>query len=201
LSQEDYGSEYSKWEYQKDHAIRWGVRGRALNRWLPSDARLVMGAIGAAGYYSGLFVYDRNGLVNREVAVLPADDSRMRSPGHDKTVDFQFFLKYKPDLINVAVTRSLGLGHLRTWRRRLREAPNRLFERYVVDFKPIPDWEEGGANQHLLMWRRIEDGLSPSAAWRDFWRRAQLFREGIDENRKTMEAGYPRRSASGFGIR
>ena len=77
---------------------------------------------------------------------------------------------------------------------------DRLHEQYVVDFKPLPDWEQGGPNQHILMWRRIPDDVSPDAAWADFWRRALLFRNGIDEYRKVMEDGYPRRRASGFGI-
>lgn len=198
-SREDYASEYSKWKYQKDHAIQFGVRGRALRRWLPSDAQLVIRGIGATGYYSRLFIHDRNGLVTREVAMLPPDDSRERSPGHDKTVDFLFFLKYNPDVLHVIVARNLGPGQLMKWGRRLRETPNRLFEQYVVDFRPLPDWEEGGANQHILMWRRIPADSSPTAAWRDFMRRADLYRNGIDENRKIMEEGYPRRSASGFG--
>ena len=199
-SAEEYSSEYSKWQCQKENAIHWGVRGRALNRWLPPDAQLVLGAIGAAGYYSELFFYDRNGLVNHEVAILPADDSRMRSPGHDKSVDFRFFLEHKPDLIDVGLTQKLRLGLLRGWRRRLRAMADRLHEQYVVDFKPLPDWEQGGPNQHILMWRRIPDDVSPDAAWADFWRRALLFRNGIDEYRKVMEDGYPRRRASGFGI-
>ncbi|MCH7873363.1 MAG: hypothetical protein IID33_16830, partial [Planctomycetes bacterium] len=172
----------------------------------PKHAQFVNGGIGATAYYSALYIHDRNGLVNREVSMIPAVDSHMRSPGHDKTVGFDFFLKYKPEVIRSAIIKSLQtmeqgqsepearrgfvLGYLMGFRRELVER-FKLQDEYVVDFLPVPDWEVGGPDQYLIMWRRIPDGQSPPDAWRDFERRARLYLNGIDENRAIMNEGYP----------
>ena len=158
-------------------------------------------------YYSELFIHDRAGLVNHDVAMMPADDSRLRSPGHDKSVDVHYFLEHKPEVIRARLVNGLKLmergnteqeararfrATLMSWGRQLENPPYELDDRYVVDFKPVPDWEDAGAHQYLVMWRRIPDGVSPSKAWQDFRRRARLYRNGIDENRAIMEDGYPR---------
>ena len=51
-------------------ADEWGRLGRGLRAHAPEGASLVYGAVGAVGYFSGLFIYDTNGLVTREVALL-----------------------------------------------------------------------------------------------------------------------------------
>ncbi|MCH8857954.1 MAG: hypothetical protein IID54_00065 [Proteobacteria bacterium] len=187
--QKAFRSEFAQWRFQKINAIKWCVRGRAMKRWLPKDAQFVNGGIGATAYYSELYIHDRNGLVNREVAMMPAIDSHMRSPGHDKTVGFDFFLKYKPDVIRAAIIKSLQTmeqGHSELEARKFfvinylvgfsREIHERfkLQDQYVVDFRPVPDWEVGGPHQYLVMLRRIPDAESPAHAWRDFQRRAGL---------------------------
>ena len=58
----------------------------------PKDS-VVTGAVGALGYYSGLHIYDKNGLVDRLVAMRELDASdALRMSGHDKRVDEGFFL-------------------------------------------------------------------------------------------------------------
>ena len=181
-----------------------------LARWRD---QFVNGGIGATAYYSELFIHDRNGLVNHEVATTPAVDAEMRSPGHDKTVGIKFFLDHKPEVIRAGLVKGLlqmELGKseqyarayfyrvLKDWELKLSrpEFHLELRHQYVVDFRPIPDWEVGGPNQYLIMWRRIPDDVAPAAAWADFERRARQYRVGIDENRKIMDEGYPGSPAS-----
>ena len=65
----------------------------------PGDS-LVYGAIGVIGYYSDLFIYDRFGLVTREVALMPRrEDEPLRAPGHDLKVSRSFFLKQRPTFV------------------------------------------------------------------------------------------------------
>ena len=57
----------------------------------PKDS-VVTGAVGALGYYSGLHIYDKNGLIDRLVAMRELDASdALRMPGHDKKVDEGFY--------------------------------------------------------------------------------------------------------------
>ena len=61
----------------------------------PGDS-IVLGAIGAIACHSDLFVYDRYGLVTREVAMREVSGGRNRSPGHDKHVPITYFLDDEP---------------------------------------------------------------------------------------------------------
>ncbi len=95
-------SEYEQWANMKARAREWSITGRALGVHAPPNASVVFPAVGAVGYYSGLFVYDQNGLVTREVA-LREPHLDLRSPGHDKFVPRDFFLKYKPTYLAVGI--------------------------------------------------------------------------------------------------
>ncbi|QDV05111.1 hypothetical protein Poly30_06060 [Planctomycetes bacterium Poly30] len=95
-------SELAQWENMKNRAEEWALAGRSLAEYTKPEESLVAGAVGAIGYYSNLFIYDRNGLVTREVALRPAPDE-LRSPGHDKVVPRSFFHKYRPTYINAGV--------------------------------------------------------------------------------------------------
>ena len=64
----------------------------------PSDG-IVLGKIGIIGYYSGLHVYDRNGLVDRRVAMRPRKGDQLRMPGHDSKVHTDFFLADEPTVV------------------------------------------------------------------------------------------------------
>jgi hypothetical protein len=78
-------------------ATEWSLVGRALRERCAGQS-IVLGGIGAIGYFSGLRVYDLFGLVSPEVARLGAPLVR-GSPGHDRRVDPEFFLPYRPDLL------------------------------------------------------------------------------------------------------
>jgi hypothetical protein len=77
-----------------------------LRQHLGSNRRVVAGAIGALGYYSmPLYIYDQNGLVNREVARRDrsADEETLRWPGHDAYVEKDFFVDRTPAVLDYEV--------------------------------------------------------------------------------------------------
>ncbi|MEM1453004.1 MAG: hypothetical protein AAGI22_28135 [Planctomycetota bacterium] len=95
-------SEVEQWRNMRGRAEVWAETGRALARHAPPEASVVFGAVGAIGYFSNLFVYDRNGLVTREVA-LREPHATLRSPGHDKVVPPEYFLRYDPTYLDVGI--------------------------------------------------------------------------------------------------
>ena len=66
------------------------------------ESSLGAAAVGAVGYFSNLFMYDRNGLVTREVA-LREPHATLRSPGHDKLVPAEFFARYEPTYYDAGI--------------------------------------------------------------------------------------------------
>ena len=90
-----FRSELAQWRRMHMQARAWIDLGKALAKHVHPDDSLVFGAVGAIGYYSGLFIYDKNGLVTREVAMREPLETP-RSPGHDKTVEQSYFLKDSP---------------------------------------------------------------------------------------------------------
>jgi hypothetical protein len=202
----DYLSEYQQWVYQRNNALLWAVRGRALKRWVGPDARIATGAIGAVGYYSDCFVYDTAGLVTREVAIRPVGERVLRSPGHDKHVGPEFFLRHQPEILTPMVVSGLpwreqGLSEqqsrqafiqlLDEYRSILTKADPLLSDHYYVDFKPLPDWETSGPDSYLVFWRRVPEGESAADVWGEIRERVKLYLEGRDPYRATMEEGYP----------
>lgn len=90
-----FASEYEQWMEERDLTHERAALGRALKQHTRPGETLVCVAIGAVGYYSEMFVYDRAGLVNAEVAHRPAPRRRY-SAGHDKVVPPTFFEKQQP---------------------------------------------------------------------------------------------------------
>lgn len=105
-------SELTQWRNMRDRAAEWSRLGRALGEHAPEDVSLVYAAVGAVGYYSGLFLFDMNGLVTREVA-LREPHEQLRSPGHDKTVPPAFFLKDEPTYLAAGVAPGAAIPALR----------------------------------------------------------------------------------------
>ena len=95
-------SEVEQWRNMSDRAGYWAEVGRALAQHAPPRSSLVYGAVGAIGFHSNLFIHDRNGLVTREVAMRPPHQE-LRSPGHDKAVPPEFFLRYSPTFLDAGL--------------------------------------------------------------------------------------------------
>ncbi len=108
-------SEWGQWFRMREQASEWVDLGKALKLVAEPGDSVVTGAVGGVGFYSGLTVYDRNGLVTREVA-LRAPLPQATSPGHDKTVPPEFFNRYKPTFLASAWFPG-GLGALKRYRK------------------------------------------------------------------------------------
>jgi hypothetical protein len=83
----------------------WRRRGLALETWAPPDAELVSTVIGNIGWYSKLFIYDRNGLVTMTLAE-PGANGELSSPGHDRLVEVDYFLPQQPTILAAQLVRS-----------------------------------------------------------------------------------------------
>ena len=88
-------TEYERWASTKNLCMRWSALGRALKLCCQPDESLVRNAIGAVGYYSGLHIYDRAGLVSQGVARRSVT-AEASSAGHDKVVPISFFEEQRP---------------------------------------------------------------------------------------------------------
>jgi hypothetical protein len=97
-----FASEPEQWRNMCLRAEEWRVTGRDLARQSPPDASFVAGAVGALGWFSGRRVFDRHGLLAREVARLPPS-AELRSPGHDKFVGPEFFAPWRPTYDDVGL--------------------------------------------------------------------------------------------------
>ena len=92
-------TEYELWKVPPNHFGDRREEALALKaHFTPSDG-IVLGKIGIIGYYSGLHVYDRNGLVDRRVAMRPRKGDQLRMPGHDSKVHTDFFLADEPTVV------------------------------------------------------------------------------------------------------
>ena len=89
-----YETEYERFETSRRNTDAFARTGRALSRVAGPGDSLVMGAIGAIGYYSNVTIHDRNGLVDRQVASRKV--TGIRSAGHDKRVARSFFAARRP---------------------------------------------------------------------------------------------------------
>lgn len=154
-----FRSEIGQWRYMRDNARSWLELGQALHQVeRPGDA-LVLGAVGAVGYTTELFIHDRYGLVSPEVARRESEGpERKHSPGHDKYVDVEFFLDQEPRFVRAEVTRARGEGavgkRLADWR-----ASTEIRAHYGPAWYPVV---VGGTPKSLLVLERMDD---PAAAW------------------------------------
>jgi len=163
-NKEEMISEVDQWAKMKKNALAWEVRGRALADHYPPEHAFVAAAIGAVGYHSSLFIYDRNGLVTREVALLPHNSSEIESsPGHDKTVPREFFFKYLPEIFLAKVmdddSRGNPESYIDLW-------DNSAWFRahYVPDLHTVD--VPGVSGQGLLVvFRTVNDGESAPRVW------------------------------------
>ena len=103
-------TEYERWIDSNEHLHRSKEIALTLKQHFEPKDSVVTGAVGALGYYSGLHIYDKTGLVDRLVAMRGLDASdALRMPGHDKTVDEGFFLHLEPTVVKVTPGKAGGL--------------------------------------------------------------------------------------------
>lgn len=187
---ERFETELEQWHSQVRNVAVWTARGRALRSYVaqhrPDEPRpsFVAGAIGATGYYSGLHIYDRNGLVTPAVARRAvASDEPLRSPGHDKEVPPTWFLSYRPTVLQAAVVRHrqpAAIAELAArWAEQLRRGRTgrRLARLYVTDVARVPATGESPP-AYLIAWVRIPESQPPAGAWQNFEQRLAKLRRG-----------------------
>lgn len=138
----EYVSEAREWLGMKNRAASWRIRGLALKQIADPGDSTVEDAIGATGYYSDLYIYDRFGLVDREVARKSIGKGGLRlSAGHDRFVPMSHFLKYKPTIIRrrvVSGPRAVGAIKeiVRLWREE-DETTRELRDVYGPEFRRV----------------------------------------------------------------
>jgi hypothetical protein len=161
-----FRSENQQWEAMNEHVATWSEKGRALKLYAKPRERYVAAAIGALGYYSDIYIYDRNGLVNREVAEQPWN-GELRSPGHDKVVDRSFFFDKNPDILDAKVLTTARLSA--QLRAALKEMEaTEVQDRYYPDVFPLPGEGRRSGDKVLLALRRADSPTDAQARWAEF---------------------------------
>lgn len=161
-----FRSENQQWTAMNEHVSTWTEKGLALKLYAKPGDTYVAAAIGATGYYSDLYIYDRNGLVNREVAEQPWN-GELRSPGHDKVVDRSFFFDKNPDILDAKVLTTARLSS--QLRAALKEMEaTEVQDRYYPDVFPLPAEGRKAADKVLLALRRADDPTEAQARWAEF---------------------------------
>jgi hypothetical protein len=87
-----YETELDRLEKARRNIPTFRTVGRALKDHAEEGDSIVLGAIGAIGYESGIRVHDRNGLIDPLVTRI-AERVRGRSAGHERRVSRQRFLR------------------------------------------------------------------------------------------------------------
>jgi arabinofuranosyltransferase len=186
-----FDSEYRRWWHQAQNTHDWSKRGKALRsyaaqRQLPDQQpSYTIGGIGATAYYSNLYIYDWYGLVTPEVARRRLDpDTELRSPGHDKKVSRNYFLKHNPTILVAIVLQDsrpqVIAAACRKQAHDLRRSPPGLSleQRYVVDFARVPTADVGDPPCYIITWTRIGEDTNPTDAWSKFGRRLNRLLQG-----------------------
>lgn len=168
LSDQEYLSEHNRWENQKENTDGFRRRGLALAEVAAPGDEVVAAAVGAIGYFSDLVVLDQHGLVTKEVAYRDLPPGPLtESPGHDKHVDPEYFVRYEPRwLFARAVWGKLAAGRMKDTLEQW-DVDRDVMDRYVPEFREValPDV---GYRSFLLVVRRVEPGEDPAAMWTTF---------------------------------
>lgn len=93
--QNAHWTEIDMWKQMKGNAEEWTRLGKALKELTEPGESMVVGVVGAIGYFSDLYLYDQYGLVTREVIDIEPP-LVLGSPGHDRMVTYPFFLRHRP---------------------------------------------------------------------------------------------------------
>jgi len=152
----EYLSEYQKWLHIKKNAELWTEKGFYFKNKANLGDTLVQGGIGAVGYYSGLFIYDRFGLVTRSVVINT--DSKVGMPGHDKKVKKDFFLDQEPAFLWARETSEEKL------RNDVEKIMSVIPEQYFLKIVKMSTKDVDGNTMYLVIHKRIKEGVNLETA-------------------------------------
>lgn len=164
---QEHLSEHQQWEFQRRNTQRWTELGRALGLNSELGESLVYGAIGAVGYYSDLIIYDRKGIVNREVAREIEADPR-QSAGHEKHAPISFFESRRPTYIAAEILPASSATPAR-----LRKRFRHLLQAHPEDAALLNEFESetlelpsaGDSAEERVLWRvRRRSEVTPADA-------------------------------------
>lgn len=150
-----YRTEYEQWRSMNSNFELWKHTGTELAKISKPGDSIVLGAIGAVGYFSNLYIYDRFGLINREVSRMPVGNT-MHSPGHDSRVPPNYFLRYKPTYLQADYYKGKRVHKaaenlLSFWRH------NKLNKGYVPEIHFVSKRSKGGVHDALIVVRRLKE--------------------------------------------
>lgn len=182
-----FRTEFGQWSFMRANALGWSNLGKALNKATQPGESLVLGAIGAVAYYSDLFIYDRFGLVTREVTEREAKRTGGRhSPGHDMAVPNAFFLDDEPTYIWASNNQLRGLARIPREvggfaNARIREFYGPRVEHVVVE----------GEDFYVTLLQRMDD---PQVAWDALDARVEALKlEAMGEASKARKPKKPKK--------
>jgi len=144
-----YLSELTKWNVQRRHSNQMREMALVLKNFAGPEDTLVTHAVGNLGYYSHLFIYDRTGLLNREVAARPATE--LITPGHDKLVPPEFFLKERPTILDAELVPMQSFDRaVERFKHHSEDLQNSFGVRYSTDILPLKLTEDLGPRRAIL---------------------------------------------------
>lgn len=176
-----YQSELAQWKYQKENAADWALQGAALRQIARAGDSLVIGAIGAVGYYSELYIFDKFGLVSPAVAQRPTSAAADRSPGHDKLVEPDWFIQHgdRPTFLDAKLIREpsrMSFAQALQGYATLLAVRLKLGAMYVPRFAELRvRGETSDMTQYLLYWERLDSPALEGPAWTEMKRLLQEY--------------------------
>jgi hypothetical protein len=145
-----YETEWQRWKTGVGNLAMFKMLGRGLRQVADPADTLTFGAIGAVGYESRLHIHDRNGLVDREVA-MRVGLSESKTAGHDKQVPRAWFLNRNPTLFHAVVIEGpVGPEGSNTYQRAVALATSMIEQRVFGDPAEAPLRDKSYIQVHRL---------------------------------------------------
>ena len=160
-----FRTEHEFWSMGVENLPIWKEIALTLKRHFEPEDSIVHVGIGVLGYYSGLHIYDRYGLVDHRVAMR--EPELLLFPGHDIEVPVDFFLSHEPTILRLKrmdepppdrenpeypLSRRIQLRAER-WRE---WGPGPIWRRYVPEVLPLEPLPNG-SSRVLMVLRLIEE--------------------------------------------
>jgi len=172
-----FETEWERLETTRARSAEYASLGRALAQVARPGETMTGGPIGAIGYYSDLYLFDRNGLVDRDVARRAAREVGAAA-GHDKRVPRSWFLDRGPAILEVALVKA-RVAAPPPFGPRFKDAARQLGQRVFAE-----PGDGGLAQASVVSAHALEAAPGLEAGWtllvlrpadpasaRDFWQR------------------------------